>query len=113
MATKGAAIVDKDSQKSNTNQMCRLCLKPATTESLVDIFDSSTETSLTIRIMACAGLEVIQCKQTRASKSEIFCLCLIEADVIFAGVRARCSAEKNVLRLSVAIGEIFFVSEQK
>lgn len=75
MATKRtvvAATEDKDSHESNTNKMCRLCLKPASTETLVDIFDSSTETSLTIRIMACAGLEVMPCTQIPASTSEFF-----------------------------------------
>lgn len=62
---------DKDNPKSNTNKMCRLCLKPATNENLVDIFDSSTEISLTIRIMACAGLEVIHFHTTQRRQFSI------------------------------------------
>lgn len=110
MATKRATAAvkeDKDSRIASVNKMCRLCLKTGTNENLMDIFDASAETSLTIRIMACAGLEAINNLECFFHSS------LIEVYLIFAGVVTRCVAEKNLLGLSVAIGEIVFVPPQK
>lgn len=41
----------------NPDKMCRLCLVEDPVEEMIDIFESS-EVSLTVKIMACAGLEV-------------------------------------------------------
>lgn len=47
---KARAPIDAD-------RMCRLCLVDGPEKDMVEIFDSA-EVSLTVRIMACAGLEV-------------------------------------------------------
>lgn len=43
--------------EANVNLLCRLCLNHCDNENSNDIFDSK-DFSLTLRIMACAGLEV-------------------------------------------------------
>lgn len=45
------------SKNVNTDVMCRMCLLQCDAENLLLIFDPNDE-SLTVRIMACAGLEV-------------------------------------------------------
>lgn len=52
MKTKAQCI-----NNSISDAMCRLCLNIGDDENSVEIFDPN-ETSLTVRIMACAGLEV-------------------------------------------------------
>lgn len=49
--------MNKASDPMNASKMCRLCLVDGPEEDMVEIFDSN-EVSLTVRILACAGLDV-------------------------------------------------------
>lgn len=48
---------EKLNDEVNTDTMCRLCLTNCDVDNSLFIFDANN-TSLTVRIMACAGLEV-------------------------------------------------------
>lgn len=44
----------------STNEFCRLCLAKCNGANLLDIFDSTTDTTISSRILLCTGLQVIK-----------------------------------------------------
>lgn len=64
---------EKDDSQAEVFKMCRLCLTQSSEDELIDIFENSNDVSITIRIMACAGLEVSVYRLVQISCSNLVC----------------------------------------
>lgn len=58
MSSKIKVKVEGEQNGADCRDLCRLCLAKCSDGELIDIFDYNTETSISLRIMACAGFEV-------------------------------------------------------